>query len=297
MPQDKWATWLAERRHGGDAETLKRTLDYLTPVRERVIEGAVVAAGDTVLDVGCGDGLIAFATIDRVGPSGALVFSDVSTDLLERCERLAREAGVFDRCRFVRAPAANLSPVEDASVDAVTLRSVLIYEQDKASAFAEFHRVLRPGGRLSLFEPINRFEVDYETRTGRFLGRDLDAVADIAAKVRAVYDAIQPPDTDPMVDFDERDLIRLADNAGFGEIHLELDVAIQAPEPMAWDAFLRCSGNPRIPTFAEAFNQALNADEIARLTAVLRPQIEQGIGQRRMAVAYLTARKTADEPK
>ena len=36
-------------------------------------------------------------------------------------------------------------------------RSVLIYVDDKRASFAALHRVLRPGGRVSMFEPINRF--------------------------------------------------------------------------------------------------------------------------------------------
>jgi tetratricopeptide (TPR) repeat protein len=43
------------------------------------------------------------------------------------------------------------------AVDVVTTRSVLIYLTDKAPAFSEFHRVLKAGGRLSIFEPINIF--------------------------------------------------------------------------------------------------------------------------------------------
>jgi ubiquinone/menaquinone biosynthesis C-methylase UbiE len=47
--------------------------------------------------------------------------------------------------------------MQDASVDAVTTRSVLIYVAQKQQVIHEFCRVLKPGGRLSLFEPINRF--------------------------------------------------------------------------------------------------------------------------------------------
>jgi uncharacterized protein (DUF2267 family) len=52
---------------------------------------------------------------------------------------------------------------------------------------------------------------------------------------------------------------------------------------------LDSSGNPRIPTVAEAMRQVLTAEEADRLTAHLRPLIEQGHGQRRTAVTYLWA--------
>jgi arsenite methyltransferase len=240
-----------------------------------------------VLDVGCGDGLIAFAAAEAVGPTGQVTFSDVSADLLNRCRELATQRGLLDRCQFVQAPASDLSPIPDQAIDAVTLRSVLIYEPDKAASFAEFHRVLRPGGRLSLFEPINRFT--FPEPADRFCGYDVAPVADLVAKLKQVYDAMQPPGSDPMLGFDERDLVTLAEHTGFGEVHTQLTIDIRPPEPLPWHAMLNSSGNPRIPTAAEAMRQALTAEQTDHLTAHLRPLVEQGRGQRRTAVTYLWA--------
>ncbi len=290
--KDCWALWLAKRRHGEDPEMLRRALEYLVPVRDRVLEGAHLKDGAALLDVGCGDGLIAFAACEQVGEGGSVIFSDISEDVLQQCRRLATEAGVIDRCRFERAAASDLDQIDDASVDAVTLRSVLIYESDKTSAFSEFYRVLRPGGWLSLFEPINSFAGGAPAEPGLILGRGVRAVPELAAKVWAVYEAIQPPDTDPMLNFDERDLVRLAEAAGFTEIHLELRTDVEPVQPIAWAAFLNISGNPRIPTIGEAMEQALTPVEVERLTAELRPQVEQGLGQQRSAVAYLSAKRT-----
>jgi ubiquinone/menaquinone biosynthesis C-methylase UbiE len=131
-------------------------LDELAVVRDRVIERADLRSGDVVLDVGAGDGLIAFAAVDPVRPSGQVIFSDVSAELLEACRELAQQLGVAERCRFVMASADDLTPISDSSVDVVTTRSVLIYIQHKARAFAEFFRVLREDGRISFHEPINR---------------------------------------------------------------------------------------------------------------------------------------------
>ena len=108
---DRWAAWLLEGRHGGDEESLRETLDFLAPVRDRVLDGGGIGRGDTVLDVGCGDGLIAFGALERVGEEGTVVFSDVSEDLLDRCREIAQGDG---RCRFVRTDATDLDAIDDA---------------------------------------------------------------------------------------------------------------------------------------------------------------------------------------
>jgi hypothetical protein len=148
--------------------------------------------------------------------------------------------------------------------------------------------VLRPGGRFSCFEPINRFQM--EERTAGFWGYPADGLSDLAQRVEQVYEEIQPPD-DPMLDFDERDLIRLAEGAGFFPIDLELHAEIRAIEPKPWEAFLNSSGNPKIPTIAEAIDQALTPDERERFAAHLRTVVEEGKGVWRMAQAYLRAVK------
>ena len=265
-------------------------LEELARTRDRVLESANLAPGETLLDVGCGDGLIAFGALER--GAAEVVFSDISEDLLRECRALAAELAAGARCRFVLAPAEDLSPVGDGSVDVVTTRSVLIYVASKERAFAEFHRVLRPGGRISLFEPINRFGC--EPRDGaRFWAYDLAPIPEIAVKLNAVYDAIQPPDSDPMLDFDERDLVRLAEESGFFPINLELHAEVEPPEPRRWETFLRTSGNPKIPTFAEAIEQALTPAEAELLATHLRPLVAAGTGAWRTASAYLWASKGA----
>lgn len=252
--------------------------------RNRVLDGAALAQGETLLDVGCGEGLIGFGALKR--GAGHVVFSDISQDLLDLCRERAEAEGVADRCSFVRAGADDLAGVADASVDVVTTRSVLIYVADKARAFAEFMRVLRPGGRASLFEPINSFRMD-EKREG-FWGYPADGVADLAARVTAVFEEIQPP-TDPMLDFDERDLLRLAESAGFFPVELDYTAEVRPSEAFAWEAFLKTSGNPLIPTIGDAIDGVLTPDERERFVAHLRPLVEQGRGVFRLAQAYLVA--------
>jgi arsenite methyltransferase len=285
--RDRWAEWLAERRFGGDPDVRAELLGKLAETRDQILDRAELRESETLLDVGCGEGLIGFGALERGAES--VIFSDVSTDLLDFCREAAADLGVLERCRFVEAAAEDLGPIDGESVDVVTTRSVLIYVQDKAAAFAEFARVLRPRGRISLWEPINRFG-SRERWQESFFGFPVDGgLEETAGKVRAVYEAIQPPDSDPMLDFDERDLMRLAEGAGFFPLELHLEAEVRYMPPRDWDGFVDTAWNPNVPTLREAMEQALTRGEGEWLTAHLRPLVEQGAGVWRMALAHLRA--------
>jgi arsenite methyltransferase len=277
---DCWAEWLLRRRFPGDPELDRLWREKLLATRDRVLDRAALREGETLLDVGCGDGLIAFGALER--GAGTVIFSDISQDLLDESRRLAGELDVLDRCRFVQASADDLRAVGDKSVDVLTTRSVLIYVEDKRRSFREFHRVLRPGGRVSLFEPINRLN-----RFGR--AYDANGVRELDERVRSVFESLQPRDSDPMLSFDDRDLVEAAEEAGFPRVQLTLEVETQPPEPMPWQAYLDTPWNPRIPSVREAMEQVLTPAERERYEAHLRPLVEAGDGSRRMASAYLLA--------
>jgi arsenite methyltransferase len=231
-----------------------------------------------------------------------VIFSDVSSALVERCRAIAENpkfpspsgggqggGSLLDRCRFVVNSADDLRDISDRSVDVVTTRSVLIYVDRKDRAFAEFFRVLRPGGRISIGEPINRFS--YPEPRGRFLGYDVTPVVEIADKLEAFFDREERPKISAMMDFDERDLIAIAERTGFGNIHLDLQANIKAPRPEDWTRFVQSAGNPLSPTLEEAMIASLTSDERERFTAYLKPLVESGIGAERRAFAFLSAEK------
>jgi arsenite methyltransferase len=261
-------------------------LKGLAHLRDKVLDRAGLNEGETLLDVGCGEGMIGFGALER--GAGHVVFSDISDDLLDFCRGAAEELGLAERCSFAKSGAADLAGIEDESVDVVTTRSVLIYVPEKAEAFREFFRVLRPGGRFSCFEPINRFGMD-ERREGVWC-YPADGLSDLAKRVEQLYAEIQPP-TDPMLDFDERDLLALAEAAGFFPLELELAAEIGPMHPTPWEPFANSSGNPKIPTISEAMELALTPGERDRFTEHLRPLVEEGRGVQRMAHAYLRAVK------
>lgn len=293
LQRDIWAEWLLKGRFGGNADQMKATMEYLYQVRDKILFNVNLGENQTLIDVGCGDGLIGFGALEK-SKTSRVIFSDISQDLLNQSQTIAEEMGVLNRCQFVTASAEDLSMIEDESVEAVTTRSVLIYVAAKQKALDEFYRVLKLRGTLSVFEPINTFK--HPVPPHIFWGYDVTPFVEIAEKLKAVYHRIQPPGRDPMLDFDERDLMEFTESAGFREVHLNLEAKItpksKGRSPFSvkdWDTFLRIAGNPNIPTLAEAMREALTPTEKKAFIAHLRPLVESKQGIDQSAFAYLWA--------
>ncbi|WP_083915818.1 class I SAM-dependent methyltransferase [Micromonospora lupini] len=216
-------------------------------------------------------------------------FSDVSLDVLDECRRTASGDG---RCSFVEASADDLAGIADASVDVVTTRSVLIYSDRKAATFAEFFRVLRPGGRISLFEPINRFVM--RLRPDDLFGVGTAPVHDLITKVSDVYRGTNEELTRPMMDFDERDIVDWAVTAGFEAVELDYRAQVDVPaDPIEdWETLKCVAPNPLVPTYGEAIAAALTHEERERLDTYMIALAAAGTPTRRtMATAFLRARR------
>ena len=106
------------------------------------------AAGDTILDVGCGSGALDRMLARRFGDANAITATDVNPFLLREAAALAAEDGVADRITFRQGNAERL-PFADASFDHAY--TVTVFEEcDADRALRELFRVVRPGGRVGV---------------------------------------------------------------------------------------------------------------------------------------------------
>lgn len=297
--EDTWSAWLDDQRFSG-GEQEERVKNSLHEYRETVLDHAEISEDDTVLDVGAGNGLIAFGALDRLGPEGKAIFCDISEDVLERARTTAEELGVLDRCEFVVATAEDLEPIENESVDVVTLRSVLIYVEEKKRAFSEFHRVLKPGGRLSIFEPIGKFTHQMEGPDEMFfnydMGRidlDLETVQPFAEQIAEYGWQEQSIDTEPALDFNERDLFSYIEQTGFEDIYLDLSAQNTVSyETEEWESWLTKSFGPGAPTRKEAMEEVLTPEERETFIEYAKPLVESRKPvDLRGTTAYLWAKK------
>jgi demethylmenaquinone methyltransferase/2-methoxy-6-polyprenyl-1,4-benzoquinol methylase len=160
--------------------------------RERAADMAVLAPGDSALDVATGTGDLAIALAERVGAEGRVVGSDFSERMLE----LAREKA--PALEFETANALDL-PYEDDSFDAATVGFGARNFSDLAGGLREMTRVVKPGGRVVVLEittptrpPLSGFFRLWFDRAVPLIGRmagDPDAYSYLPNSVRRFPDA------------------------------------------------------------------------------------------------------------
>ncbi len=108
----------------------------------------VIRRGDTVLDVGCGSGTDALIAASDTGSGGDVIALDMTVAMLEKLERCVAGIPAIN-LRALEGNAEQI-PLPDASVDVATSNGVFNLVPDKHAAFAQLHRVLRPGGRVQI---------------------------------------------------------------------------------------------------------------------------------------------------
>lgn len=132
---EKWRGWKAQRDQVLGAAT------------EKMLDLANLRDGNRVLDVAAGTGDQTLMAAPRVGPSGFVLATDISTTMLNLAAAAARDAGLSNvETRVMDAESLDL---DTDSFDAVICRLGLMLLSDPLRALREAHRVLKGGGKFA----------------------------------------------------------------------------------------------------------------------------------------------------
>lgn len=120
---------------------------WLGKATDKMLEMAGITGGQRVLDIAAGAGEQSITTAKKVGPSGYVLATDISSNILEYAKQMAQQAGV-NNIETKVMDGENLT-LKDETFDAVISRVGLIYFPDQQRALKEMLRVLKPGGKVA----------------------------------------------------------------------------------------------------------------------------------------------------
>lgn len=180
---------------------------FFAPFAAELVDRLNPSAGEQVLDVGCGTGIIARHAAERVGADGEVTAVDVSPAMLSAAHETTAGLG---NVTIKEASAAEL-PFPDDMFDVVACQQALQFIPDRAKALAEIARVTKPGGRIGVSTCRSvGLQPGYQALTG-VLTRHAGVLA--GEVLRSPYS------------FGEPDELRaLVSGAGLRDVHLRIAV-------------------------------------------------------------------------
>jgi ubiquinone/menaquinone biosynthesis C-methylase UbiE len=110
--------------------------------------------GESMLDLGCGDGYLSIAAAKQIGAKGIVYAMDIDREWLTESEAAAADQAI-DNVRWVCGDATKEIPLERHCVDYVLMTNVLhgfVANRELSAVMQEVNRVLKPGGKLVVVE-------------------------------------------------------------------------------------------------------------------------------------------------
>lgn len=212
-----WTDWLNNTRFYSLSEEQKQqTFAWLLSVRDKILTIADIKKDEIILDVGTGTGLLAFGAYELLGGTGLVIASDKFSDCVYECQQIAKLSKIEKGFQTLVTPAEKID-LPDNYADKIVMRSVLVHILDKQTCIDEFYRVLKPSGKVVLFEPIMSSNTKYYDLIAPDLITNFDKFKEIEYEITHKND-------DPITNFDENTLKEMFEKSGFSQVDVQIEV-------------------------------------------------------------------------
>lgn len=258
-PQDQAAYWNDD---GGRrwVENIERVERMLRPLSDHLLRAAAPAAGEHVLDVGCGGGTTSAALAEAVGTSGQVLGADVSAVILDIAKR---RYGARANLAFTLGDCAAL-PFPPARFDLLASRFGVMFFPDPGGAFTHLRKAVKRGGRLAFL-----------------CWRALDMNPWMSVPAEAAFKILprpepQPPHAPgPFAFADGTRLRAVLEGADWRDVRIEgIDVLLDLGDPAEAVQQLVRMGPPA-PSFAAAAPET-RAEVLAAVARAFAPHVVNG---------------------
>jgi len=223
----------------------------LHPLALLLLERVPLRAGQRVLDVACGTGIVARLAAARIGPTGTVIGLDLNEGMLAVARAHAPEAGA--PIEWKQGDASEL-PFADAAFDVVLCQQGFQFFPDKPAALRQMRRVLAPGGivALNVFGAPNRYNAALAEALAKYVDEKV-AMRSLAPYALRDVDALRA----------------IVKAAGFADAEIRTSVFAKRFEPSQEWLLQDTGGSPYASAIA-ALDTAARAAMIRDIAAALK---------------------------
>lgn len=143
-----------------------------------MIELVDIKAGEHVLDLACGTGLVSFQAAKTVGPRGSVTGIDISSGMLAQADSKIQKEAVHNNVQFIRHSITDLDSITELKgkkFNVITCASALVLLQHPGAALKQWTRYLKPEGRLvvDVTHPMSQISGIVFEQVGNRLGNPI----------------------------------------------------------------------------------------------------------------------------